>query len=82
MFITKPLARQLERGLGAGGDLEEQIDLGAAAQRRALLLDLAVELDEFLGEVEQAGNIVTRKPFDPQQMPMVEDERGFRRDVH
>ncbi len=33
-----------------------------------LLLDLAVELDEFLGEVEQADDVVARKPFDPQQM--------------
>ena len=51
-------------------------------KRGALLLDLAVELDEFLGEVEQAGNILARKPFDPQQMPCAEDEGGFRRDVH
>ena len=36
-------------------DFEEQIDLGAAAQRGALLLDLAVELDEFFGEVEETG---------------------------
>ena len=33
-----------------------------------LLLDLAVELDEFLGEIEQADDVVARKPFDPQQM--------------
>ena len=79
---AEPLARQFERGLRAGRDFEEQIDLGAAAQRGALLLDLAVEFDEFLGEVEQAGNLVARKPFDPQQVPLVEDERGFRRDVH
>ena len=42
------------------------------------LLDLAVELDEFLGEVEQADDVGARKPFDPQQMTMAEDERGFR----
>ena len=79
---AEPLAGQFERGLGAGGDLEEQVDLGAAAQRGALLFDLAIEFDEFLGEVEQAGNLRVRKPFDPQQMPFVEDERGFRRNVH
>ena len=79
---AEPLAGQFERGLRAGGDFEEQIDLGAAAQRGALLLDLAVELDEFLGEVEQAGNVLARKPFDPQQMPPAEDEGRFRRDVH
>ena len=55
-------------------DLEEQVDLGAAAQRGALLLDLAVEFDEFLGEVEQAVNLFAGKPFDPQQMLLVEDE--------
>ena len=54
--------------------LEEQVDLGAAAQRGALFLDLAIELDEFLAEVEQAGNVVAGKPFDPQQMPPAEDE--------
>ena len=79
---AKPFAGQFERGLGAGRDFEEQVDLRAAAQRGALLLDLAVELDEFLGEIEQAENFVARKPFDPQQMLLVEDERGFRRDVH
>ena len=46
------------------------------------LLDLAVELDEFLGEIEQAEDLLARKPFDPQQMPLAEDERGFRGDVH
>ena len=79
---AEPLAGQFERGLGAGGDFEEQVDLGAAAQRGAFFLDLAIELDEFLGEIEQAGNLVARKPFDPQQMPPAEDERRFRRDVH
>ena len=33
-------------------------------------------------EIEQAGDFVTRKPFDPQQMAAVENERGFVRDVH
>ena len=32
-------------------------------------LDLAIELDEFLGEVKEAGNVGVGKPFDPQQMP-------------
>ena len=65
---AEPLAGELERGLGAGRGLEEQVDQRAAAQRGALLLDLAVELDEFPGEVEQAHDVVARKPFDPQQM--------------
>src|SRR4028119_901314 len=37
---AEPLAGDLEGGLGAGRGLEEQVDLGAAAQRRLLLLDL------------------------------------------
>ena len=56
-------------------DFEEHIDLGAAAQRGALFLDLPVEFDEFLGEVEQAVNLIAGKPFDPQQVLFVEDER-------
>ncbi len=71
---AEPFARELERGLGTGRHLEEQVDQGAPAQRRLLLLDLAVEIDEMLGEVEQAQNLLARKPLDPQQMPLVEDE--------
>ena len=37
---------------------------------------------KFLGEVEQAENLLARKPFDPQQMALVEDEGGLRGDVH
>ncbi len=79
---AEPFAREFETRLRTGGDLEEQVDLGAAAQRRALFLDLPIELDEFFGEVEQAGNLVAGKPLDPQQMAMAEDKGGFRRDVH
>ena len=75
---AEPLAGDLERGLGAGRGLEEQVDLGAAAQGGALLVDLAVELDEFLGEVEQAGDVVGGKALDPQQMAVAEDEGRFR----
>ena len=79
---AEPLAGEFERGLGAGRGLEEQVDLGAAAQRGALLLDLPVEVDELLGEIEQPGDLLARKPFDPQQVPAVEDERRSRSDVH
>jgi hypothetical protein len=48
--------------------------LGAAAQRGGFFLDLAIEGDEFLGEIEQAGNLADRKAFYPQQMTMAEDE--------
>ena len=44
----------------------------------ALFVDLAVELDIFLGKVEQAGNIGGGKPLDSQQMPVTEDEGRFR----
>ena len=74
---AEPLSRQFERGLGPGRGLEEQIDLGPAAQARALFVDLAVELDIFLGKVEQAGDIVSGKPLDSQQMPVPEDESRF-----
>jgi hypothetical protein len=79
---AKPFSRQLERRLGAGGGFEKQVDLGAAAQRGLLLFDLAIEFYEFFAEVEQTGNFRVRKAFDPQQMPMAEDERGFRRNGH
>ncbi len=42
---------------------------------RLLLLDLAVELDEFLGQVEETDDLVARKSFDPQQVALAEDER-------
>ena len=75
---AEPFAGDFERGLGAGRGLEEQVDLGAAAQRGALLVDLAVELDIFFGEVEQAGDIVSGKALDSQQVPVTEDEGRFR----
>ena len=51
-------------------------------KRARLLLDLAVELDEFLGEIEQADDVVVRKPLDAQQMALAEHERGLVGDVH
>ena len=79
---AEPFSGDFERGLGAGRGLEEQVDLGAAAKRRPLLLDLAVEIDELLGEIEQSHDLVAQKPFHSQQMPLVENEGGFRGDVH
>ncbi len=75
---AEAFSRKLERGLGAGRGLEEQVDLGAAAQARALLVDLAVELDIFFGEVEQAGNVGNGKALDSQQVPVTKDEGRFR----
>jgi hypothetical protein len=79
---AEPLSGELERGLRPRRGLEEQVDLGPPAQRAALLLDLAVEGDEFLGEVEQADDFVSCQSFDAQQMALVEDERGLWGDVH
>ena len=79
---AQPLAGELEGGLGAGRDLEEQVDQSAPAQRDLLLVDLAVELDEILGEIEQPQNVLARKPFDPQQIALAEDEGGLGGDVH
>ena len=50
---AEPFPAQFERRLGAGRGLEEEIDLGAPAQGRALFLDLAGDGDRLLGEVEQ-----------------------------
>lgn len=72
----EPLAGDLERGLGAGGGLEEQIDLRPSAQGRALLLNLPVELDERLGEVEQAGDLAGGKAFDADEVSAGEREGG------
>ena len=36
----------------------------------------------FLGKIEQSDDLVTGKPLHSQQMPVVENESGFRRDVH
>ncbi len=55
---AEPLAGNLERGLRPGRGFKEQVDLGAPAQRCALLLDLAVEIDEFFGEVEQPADLL------------------------
>ena len=59
----------------AGRDLEDQVDQRAPAQRSLLFLDLAVESDELLDQVEKTESSLARKPFDPQQMPLAEDER-------
>ena len=79
---AEPFARKLEGGLGPGRDLEEQVDERSPAQRNLLLVDLAVEVDEVLGEIEQPQNLLARKPFDPQQIALVEDEGGLLSDVH
>jgi len=71
---AEAFAGEFERGLGAGRGFEEQVDQRAPAQRGGLFLDLAVELDELFGEVEQAVDLVGRQAFDPQQVTAAEDE--------
>ena len=52
---AQPLAGQFERGLGAGGGLEEQVDQGAAAQRGPASCRLArLSSTNSSAEVEQA----------------------------
>src|SRR5690606_27981140 len=70
---AEALARQLEGALGAGGGLEEEIDLGAAAKDGALLVDLAVLLDIGVGEVEKARYVGGGKALYSQQMPVREE---------
>ena len=71
----EPLASELERGLGAGRGLEEQVDLGAPAQGRALLLDLARDRHRLVGEIEQRLDLETRQMLDAEQMALGEDGR-------
>jgi hypothetical protein len=66
---------ELEGGLGAGRGLEEEVDLGAAAQHRLLLLDLAADFDGLFGEVEEAGRLLRRHSLDPQKVPVRKGQR-------
>src|SRR6185437_7448008 len=60
----EPLARELEGGARPGRVLEEEIDDGAAAQQRLLLVNLPVLLDIALGAIEQERDLVRRKALD------------------
>ena len=72
---AEPLARQFERRLGAGRGLEEQVDLGAPAQGRALLFDLARNGDRLVGEIEQRLDLQAVEVFDAEQVALGEDGR-------
>ena len=71
----KPLAGDLERGLGAGRGLEEQVDLRATAQGGPLLLDLPRQFDGLVGQVEQPGQLPSRQAFDAEQVAVREDRK-------
>ncbi|MGY3366810.1 hypothetical protein ACVWZL_003935 [Bradyrhizobium sp. GM2.4] len=75
---AQPFAGELERRLGPGGSLEEEVHLRPSTQDGALLVNLAVELDIFFGQVEEAGDVGRGKALDAQQMPVAEDEGRFR----
>ncbi|MGY3467948.1 hypothetical protein ACVW0I_004819 [Bradyrhizobium sp. LM6.11] len=75
---AQPFAGEFERGLGPGGSLEEEVHLRPSTQDGALLVNLAVDLDIFFGQVEEAGDVGRGKALDAQQMPVAEDEGRFR----
>ena len=78
---AEPLAGEFERRLGAGRRLEEQIDLGAAAQGRALLLDLPRDRHRFIGEIEQRNDLLARQMLDAKKVALGEDGRRRRRSL-
>ena len=69
------LAGEFERRLRAGRGFEEQVDLSAAAQRRALLLDLPRDRDRLLGEIEQSLDLEPVQRLDAEQVALGEDRR-------
>ena len=76
---AEPLAGQLEGGLGTGGGFEEQVDLGAAAQNRLLLLDLAGDVDGAFGQIQQRADIQGRQALDAEKVPMGEARQSVSR---
>ena len=74
---AEPFSGEFEGRLGAGRRLVEEVDLGAAAQRRGLLLGLARDRHGGVGAVEQHFDIGGRKIANAKQMAVrVERRRG------
>ncbi len=71
---AQPLAGQFERALGAGRGLEEQGDQGAALEQVDLLVHLAIEGDEAVGQVEQGGDLDRVEIGGAQEMAVREGE--------
>ena len=69
---AQPLAGQLERRLGAGGSLEEEVDLRPPPQRALLLLDLSGHVDGGVGQVEQRLDVPRRQSLDAEEMAVRE----------
>ena len=65
---AQPLARQFETGLGAGGVLEEHVDLGQTLQRLGMLVVGSRQGDVIVGKIEDGRDFIRGEGFDPQQM--------------
>ena len=74
---AEPFAGQLERRLRAGRGFVEEVDLGAAAQRRGLLVRLPRDRHGRVGAVEQQFDVGAGKVADAEQMAVrVERRQG------
>ena len=73
---AQPLARQLERALGAGGGLEEQVDEGAALEQGDFFSLARPSATYSSRQIEQRGDLADRKAFDSKQMACLEDRCG------
>ena len=74
---AQALGGQLEARRGAGGGLVEEVDHGAAAQRRDLLDLASGDLGERVGAVEDALDLVTGQGLDGEQMPHASASWGW-----
>ena len=79
---AQPLGRQLEARLGAGGRLEEEVHERRAAEQPELLVALAVQRHEAVGEVEKRVGGGPVQPVHAQEVRLGEGEearldRGF-----
>ena len=74
---AEPLAREFERGLRAGRGLEEQVDLRAAPQDGALLLDLSRQGDGGVGALQERFDVRPAQAFDAEQVPVREGGCGL-----
>ena len=73
---AEPLSGQLERRLRAGRGFVEEVDLGAAAQRRGFLLRLPRDRDRPIRPVEQKLDVGGGKIADAQKMAVGIERQG------
>ena len=62
------LAGQLETGLRPSRILEEHVDLGEPRQFLAMFDRSPVQFDIFVGQIQNCGDLIRFKRFDPQKM--------------